>query len=160
MPAIPPATLEGWYALHQLFALDWAALRAAPAPAAEARRLMEELAPAGEGWSAAFRIAAGDGADLLLVHFRPTLDEVAAVQTRVKASALGASLRPVYDYLSVTEAGLYHATAQAAREHGAGTPEFRAALEAARAEELASAHVRSRLYPEVPRGCATSRSTP
>jgi chlorite dismutase len=58
----------------------------------------------------------------------------------------------VYDYLSVTEAGLYHATAQAARDHGAGTPEFRAALETARAEELASAHVRSRLYPEVPEG--------
>src|SRR5690606_37774150 len=27
MSAVPPATLEGWYALHQMFALDWAALR-------------------------------------------------------------------------------------------------------------------------------------
>ena len=156
MSAIPPATLEGWYALHQVFALDWTHLRSLDAPgrntlAAAARRLLEDLA-SGEGWSAAFRIAAGDGADLLLVHFRPTLDEVAAVQTRVKASALGPYLRPVYDYLSVTEAGLYHATAVAAGEHAPGSAEFKAAIEAAQAAELASAHVRSRLYPEVPEG--------
>jgi chlorite dismutase len=156
MSAIPPATLEGWYALHQIFALNWPGLRAADAMerntlATAARQLMEELAPA-EGWSAAFRVAAGDGADLLLVHFRPTLDEVAAVQTRVKASALGAYLTPVYDYLSVTEAGLYHATAEAAREHGVGTAEFRAAIEAAQAAELATPHIRSRLYPELPEG--------
>ena len=157
MPAIPPATLEGWYALHQVFALDWPRLRALDATgrgtlAAAAGRLMEELAPAGEGWSDAFRTVAGDGADLLLVHFRPTLDELAGVQARVKASALGAFLAPVYDYVSVTEAGLYHATAQAAAEHAPGSPEFRAAIEAARAAELAAPHVRTRLFPQVPEG--------
>jgi len=157
MSAIPPATLEGWYALHQIFALDWAQLRTLDAAerttlAAAADRLMEELAAPAEGWSAAFRVAAGDGADLLFVHFRPTLDEAAAVQTRVRASALGRFLAPVYDYLSVTEAGLYHATAEAAREHGVGTDGFRAAIEAAQAAELASPHVRSRLYPEIPEG--------
>jgi chlorite dismutase len=156
MSAIPPATLEGWYALHQVFALDWTHLRTLDAPgrntlASAARRLLEDLAP-GRGWSAAFRVAAGDGADLLLVHFRPTLDEVAEVQTRVKASALGPYLRPVYDYLSVTEAGLYHATAVAAGEHAPGSAGFAEAIEAAQAAELASAHVRSRLYPEVPEG--------
>ena len=157
MSAIPPATLEGWYVLHQIFALDWARLRTLDSAergtlAAAARRLVDELGAGGEGWSAPFRLAAGDGADLLLVHFRPTLDELVAVQARVKASALGPFLAPVYDYLSVTEAGLYHATAEAEKEHGAGTPGFKAAIEAAQAAELATPHVRSRLYPEVPEG--------
>ena len=157
MSAIPPATLEGWYALHQVFALDWPQIRALDAPgrntlAAAGRRLVEELSTPGAGWSAAFRVVAGDGADLLFVHFRPTLDELAEVQARVRASALGALLRPVYDYLSITEAGLYHATAEAAREHEPRSAGFRAAVEAAQAAELATPHVRSRLFPEVPEG--------
>ncbi|HEX8430456.1 MAG TPA: hydrogen peroxide-dependent heme synthase [Longimicrobium sp.] len=157
MAALPPATLEGWYALHQAFALDWRRLRALDpagraALAAEAAALLAGLAAPDGGWSDAFRVVAGDGAELLLVHFRPTLDELAATQTRVRASALGEYLVPVYDYLSITEAGLYHATAEAAGKHDAGSPEFAAAIAASQAAEAASAHVRSRLYPEVPEG--------
>jgi chlorite dismutase len=157
MAALPPATLEGWYALHQAFALDWRRLRALDpagraALTAEAASLLAGLAAPEGGWSDAFRVVAGDGADLLLVHFRPTLDELATVQTRVRGSALGEYLAPVYDYLSITEAGLYHATAEAAGRHDPRSPEFAAAVAASQAAEAASAHVRSRLYPEVPEG--------
>ena len=157
MAALPPATLEGWYALHQAFALDWRRLRSLDASARadlgdEARALFEGLRAPDGGWSDAFRVVAGDGTDLLFVHFRPTLEELAAAQTRVRSSALGHYLTPVYDYLSITEAGLYHATAEAAREHEAGSAGFAAAISAAREAEAASAHVRSRLYPEVPEG--------
>lgn len=157
MSQIAPATLEGWYALHQVFSTDWTSLRALMRQhraeiAAEAQRLWEGLAAGADGgWSAAFRLVGGGG-DWMFVHFRPTLEELAEVQLRLRDSALGELLRLEYDYLSVTEAGLYHATAEAAREGEPGSEVFRARIEEARAAELASAHVRTRLFPEVPEG--------
>jgi peroxiredoxin len=154
--ALPPATLEGWYALHQMFAVDWAALRALTpagrsALAREAAAFFEANAEGESGWSGAFRVVGG-GADLLLVHFRETLDELSRVELSLRRSRLGDFLRLEYDYLSVTEAGLYHATAQAAEEHGAGTEAYRRALAERAEQEGASQHVRSRLYPRVPEG--------
>jgi peroxiredoxin len=155
MAALPPATLEGWYALHQAFALDWAALAALDDGArarlaADAEALAAELAEGpGGSWSAPFRVAGG-GADVMLVHFRPALDDLAGVQARVRRSPLGRYLVPVYDYLSVTEAGLYHATAEAAKAAEPGSPEFAAQIAAAAEAEGASPHVRSRLYPVPP----------
>lgn len=156
MSELHPATLEGWYALHQAWSTDWTALRGLPpaeraALAAEAEALFEELAAPAEGWSAPFRLVGGGG-DWLFVHFRPTLEELAEVQLRVRRSRLGGVLDLTYDYLSVTEAGLYHATAEAEREHGPGTDGFRRALDQAAQSELASPHVRSRLFPQVPEG--------
>jgi hydrogen peroxide-dependent heme synthase len=157
MSQTPPATIEGWYALHQVFSADWAGIRALPAEgraalAEETRALFAELAEGPEDtWSAPFRLAGGGG-DWLFVHFRATLDELAEVQRRVADSALGEHLVREYDYLSVTEAGLYHATAQAAGEAAPGTVEFRRLIAEAQAAEGASAHVRSRLYPVVPEG--------
>ncbi|HEU0016018.1 MAG TPA: hydrogen peroxide-dependent heme synthase [Longimicrobium sp.] len=154
---IAPATLEGWYALHQVFLTDWAALRSlSPGARADvgnsARALFQDLARGKDGgWSAHFRLAGG-GADWMFIHFRPTLDELADVQLRLRDTALGEVLRLRYDYLSVTEAGLYHATAHAAGEHSPGSPAFREAIAQAAEAELASPHVRTRLYPEVPDG--------
>src|SRR5690606_32290562 len=106
-PIIPPATLEGWYALHQIFSLDWAAIRRmSPAErtetAAAARQLLTELAaPRGEGWSGAYRLVGG-GADTLFIHFRETPEELADAELRIRRSALGPLLRIEYDYFSVT----------------------------------------------------------
>jgi len=165
MPSqIAPATLEGWYALHQVFSTDWSALRGLMRQHRSeigegARALWSTLAGGGEGaeggWSAAFRLVGGGG-DWMFVHFRPTLEELADVQLRLRDSELGELLKLEYDYLSVTEAGLYHATAQAAAEAAAeaapGSDGFRSAIEASKEAELASAHVRSRLFPQVPQG--------
>lgn len=155
MSAVPPATLEGWYALHQMFALDWAALRRMDEKdreslAREAEELLDSLTrPNGAGWSAVFQMIGG-GADFMLLHFRETPEELGEVELRLRKSGLGAFLRLEYDYLSVTEAGLYHATAEAARDHGPGSEEFRKAIEEAAEAERASRHTRLRLYPEVP----------
>jgi peroxiredoxin len=157
MSQIAPATLEGWYALHQVFSTDWPALRARDAAhrldvGEAACALFSDIAQ-GEhgGWSAAFRVVGGGG-DWMFVHFRPTLDELADVELRLRDHALGEMLRLEYDYLSVTEAGLYHATAEAAKEHEPGSAAFRASIDQACEAEAASAHVRTRLYPEVPEG--------
>src|SRR5690554_2440733 len=145
MTALPPATLEGWYSLHQAFAIDHAAIARLDGPARaalldEAERLFADLAaPAQGGWSAAFRLAAG-GADVLLIHFRDSFDALTEVQARIRRSALGAYLALEYDYLAVTEAGLYHATAEAAREHAANSREYVQALTEAAEAEAASPH--------------------
>jgi chlorite dismutase len=153
---IAPATLEGWYALHQMFATDWARLRADGAQglfAAAAERLFATLAPAeGQGWSEAVRLVGAGGADWMFIHFRQTLDELAVVQREVSSSPLAQYLALDYEYLSVTEAGLYHATADAAKGAEPGSEEFKQKLAEAAEAELASAHVRSRLYPQVPEG--------
>jgi hydrogen peroxide-dependent heme synthase len=155
MSEIAPATLEGWYALHQMYALDWAALRGRDAAGVEelaqdARALLAGLeSPAEDGWSGAYQLVGG-GADLMLVHFRATLDDLARAQLRVRRSALGPLLRIEYDYTSVTEAGLYHATAEAAQQAKPGSKEFLALIEAEAEAERASPHVQTRLYPRVP----------
>jgi hydrogen peroxide-dependent heme synthase len=154
MSALPPATLEGWYALHQAFDLDFASLRSRSAGerdelAAESRALFDDLASPEQGWSAAFRVVGG-GADLMFVHFRPTLEELGDVELRIRRTGLAGLLELRYDYLSVTEAGLYHATAEAASDHEPRSKEYDAALAAAAEAEAASPHIRSRLYPDVP----------
>jgi len=152
---IPPATLEGWYASHHALHLDWDVVRDMDAEArqntaSEARALMagwEE--PEGGGWSAAFHLVGGGG-DILLVHFRESLEALADAALTLKRSSIGSLLQPEYEFLSITEAGLYHATAEAASEHEPGSAGFRDAIGEAAAQEAASPHVQTRLYPQVP----------
>ena len=158
--AHPPETVEGWYALHQLFRVDRALLRESGDAGAAAlrdhgRRLLEALrAPAEGGWTGLFDVI-GSEADVMIVHFRPTLDALGEAQRRLRDEPLSAALDPVYTFLSVTEAGLYHVTAELARAAAArggavGDDQYRAELaERVRAEQ-ASAHARRRLYPPLP----------
>lgn len=156
MSEISPATLEGWYALHQMFSVDWPALRSLRDGSADVREDARGLLAAIEepqeaGWSGAFQLVGG-GADLMFVHFRETLDDVADVELRLRRSLFGSLLRLEYDFTSVTEAGLYHATAQAAQEAEPGSEEYFRLLEAEAAAERASPHLQTRLYPRVPDG--------
>jgi hydrogen peroxide-dependent heme synthase len=154
MSELAPATLEGWYSLHQVFSLDWGELRrsaGAEDVAADARDVLTRLEAPATGWSGAFQLVGG-GADLMFVHFRETLDELAAAELEIRRSALGPLLRLEYDYTSVTEAGLYHATATAAQEAEPRSKEFHRLIEEEAAAERASAHIQVRLYPQVPDG--------
>lgn len=152
MSELAPATLEGWYALHQMLSVDWAALRRTgpderTAIAAGAAALFD--VPEAAGWSAPFQLVGG-GADFMFVHFRDSLDELGAVQLRLRRSALGALSRVEYDYTSVTEVGLYHATAEAASEADPGSPRFQELLAELTAAERAGPHIETRLYPRPP----------
>jgi hydrogen peroxide-dependent heme synthase len=147
--AQPPETLEGWYALHQVFTHD----AGAHVSGRDARR---ESTQGGAPPSVARLI--GSSHDVLAVHLRPTLDEIGKVgrQTRCWAEDHGLSLD--YSFLSVTEAGLYHLTAQLAREAAQRTAEGKQidAADAAKqlaarvAQERESPHVAKRLYPPLP----------
>ena len=158
--AHPPETVEGWYALHQLFRLDRAALRALQPPeraerVRAARAALEEMgAPAAGGWSACVSLVGSD-ADLMLVHFRPSLDDLHEAQRRLAREPLFDHFRPVYSFLSVTEAGLYHITAElakeaAARGGAAGDEEYLKRLGERTAAERESPHVQRRIYPPLP----------
>lgn len=158
--AYPPETTEGWYAFHQVLAWDRPALRAIPAgelPSVQ-RRAIEKLdamaAPAGGGWTAVVRLVGSRG-DVMLVHFRPTLDAIGEAQRALAGETLFDALAPVYSFLSVTEAGLYHATSQlvqdaAARGGTVGDDAYKAAMAERVSTERASAHVQRRLFPVQP----------
>ncbi|HEY4129157.1 MAG TPA: chlorite dismutase family protein [Gemmatimonadaceae bacterium] len=146
--AHPPETLEGWYVLHQIFSVDSNVL----APRVESTRLPS----ATNGWSAVAQLI-GSRAHVMALHFRPTLDELGDAQREFAALPITKSLRLEYSFLSVTEAGLYHLTAQLARDaHDrggkVGDETYTAEVARRSAVERASAHVQRRLYPPLPDG--------
>ena len=145
-PGLPPETLEGWSALHQLFTLDRNALRSlAPEALRDVRcESAESLAaltrPEGEGWSAVVSLV-GSTADLMLMHFRPTLEDLGAAQRTVARMPVMQFLTPATYFLSITELGLYQLAA-----HGQDDPQKEARIKA----ERESAHTKRRLYPTIP----------
>lgn len=99
----------------------------------------------------------GSEADIMVVHFRPTLDAIGDAQLALRSLPIARRLRPVYSFLSITEAGLYHLTAKLARdaaERGGavGDEHYSAELARRSATERDSTHVQRRLYPMLPEG--------
>ena len=78
--------------------------------------LLTKLAkPDGGGWSAVARVI-GSVSDTMMVHFRPTLNAIGDVQKQLDADPYIQRLVSTYTFLSITEAGLYHITAELARD--------------------------------------------
>ena len=164
--AHPPETAEGWYALHQIFTIDRRSLRGL---SPTERFALRESAAAGlggvmsastassgtgSGWSALVSLI-GSAGDVMLVHFRGSLDALGEVQARVAREALSDFLVPRYAFLSVTEAGFYHISAEAERaanESGGtvGDDAYSSRVAERVSAELASPHVQRRLYPPLP----------
>jgi len=114
-----PGTLEGWYALHDFRRLDWPRFKALrpeeqEAILAEAAAFFDQavqVTDAAEGSSALYAIL-GHKSDLLLLHLRPTVDELGALERAFARTRLADFTTSVYSYLSVTELSLYEATAR------------------------------------------------
>jgi hydrogen peroxide-dependent heme synthase len=159
--AHPPETLEGWYVLHQVYTVSRSRLRqlAAGDPAqmhhgAEALAAMTSGEAADGGWSMVVELV-GSMADVMIVHFRPTLDALGVAQRELAALAVMEGLTPTYSFLSVTEAGMYHLTAQLAREAEArggavGDEAYTAAMSERLVSERDGPYVTRRLYPAMP----------
>jgi len=164
--AHPPETLEGWYALHQIFQFtkqkpDASSLArlvrssaAVLGSAPHARKKGAKSAPAPIGWSCFVRLI-GSASDLMIIHFRESLDAIGAAQDALSKTELSKTLQPVYAFLSVTEAGLYHITAELARAAEArggkvGDADYARTLAGRATAERESQQVRRRLYPELP----------
>ncbi|HUF66289.1 MAG TPA: chlorite dismutase family protein [Gemmatimonadaceae bacterium] len=152
--AHPPETLEGWFSLHDSYRIR--------APAGERERLLDLAARSvqgatdrlrGRGWSVVVSLVGGP-ADLLAIHFRETTDELEEARWDLAAVAAD-GLERTWTQLGVTEAGLYHLTAELAREAAgrggsAGDEIYTRELTARAAAEKESEHVRRRLYPPPP----------
>ena len=162
--AHPPETLEGWYAVHQVLRVARDSVRgmspeARRAMGESAVRALVELSEFGggddaAGWTAVVQLT-GSVADVMVLHFRPTLDAVGEAQRRLGSEQLFDHLVPVTSFLSVAEAGLYHisaAVAAARRTAGGvvGDAEYRATIAERAAAERANPQVRRRLYPPLP----------
>ncbi|WEL29989.1 heme-binding protein [Haloferax volcanii] len=109
-----PQTDEGWFALHDFRTVDWDAWR--DAPEHERRRAIEEgvayldaheaVEDAEAGASAVFSVL-GHKADFVVVHFRPTLDDVSRAERQFERTALAAFTEQPTSYVSVTEVSGY-----------------------------------------------------
>lgn len=135
-----PGTLEGWYALHDFRKIDYAALMQLSAPDREA--ILEEAVAylqqadgVAEGSSALYAVI-GHKADLMLIHLRPTMDQLAAVERGFNRLRLAAYTTQPYSYFSVTELSLYEASARG----GGESPE----------ELMNNPFVIKRLKPQIP----------
>lgn len=152
-----PETLEGWYIQHDMFTINWPQWRALPA--AERATLIEEGAAwcrehtaSDEGKSACFSLVGHKG-DLLLVHFRQTLEALSQAKLSIRQTGLFAYLQPSYGYVSVVELGTYEVVAAVQRKLAAegltsGTPAYEAAYEREFAVQKVAMH--DRLYPAIP----------
>jgi len=164
--AHPPETLEGWYVLHQVFRFtkgrpDAARLARtvadanaflAPTRAAKGKSARKKSGDA--GWSCFVRLI-GSMSDLMVIHFRDSLDAIGEAEDAIAKSELIKVVEQTYSFLSVTEAGLYHITAELARAAEArggkvGDAEYARTLAGRIAAERESDHLKRRLYPELP----------
>ncbi|AGB38156.1 heme-binding protein [Natronococcus occultus] len=110
----PPQTEEGWYVLHDFRSIDWDAWRDAP----ERHRssaledgidflgAAEDAVDAEDGESATFAVL-GHKADLLVLHLRPTLSDIDALERGFEQTALAEYTERADSYLSVTEVSGY-----------------------------------------------------
>jgi chlorite dismutase len=95
-------------------------------------------------------------ADLMVIHFRPTLDGIESAQRGTEPAVAARNLALEYSFLSVTEAGLYHLTAKLAQEAASrggavGDDAYVAQMKERVAAERDTDHVLRRLYPPLPK---------
>jgi chlorite dismutase len=155
-----PLTLEGSSLLHQFFRFDWKSWRAIPpaeraAIAAEAVEALKDMERAGA--EAPIRTALyselGHKGDLILVHFRDSLEALNQVELDLAQTRLSDFLTPVHSYVSVVELGLYESTrktyeAAAAKGLETFTPEWQA--EVAASLQRSAAAMAPRIFPAIP----------
>ncbi len=154
-----PETIEGWYVEHDLFTFQWSAWRTlAPAKCnqliEEAAGWMTAQAQVERGDSAAFSLVGHKG-DLMLTHFRPSLEALNQVKVSLRKTEFYTYLKPVYGYLSVIELGMYEVIGMVKRKLDAqGLEEGSEAYQAAYQEELQQQKdmLQDRLYPDIPPG--------
>lgn len=132
-------TLDGWYALHDFRTMDWTSWKQISteertAAINEFLGFIEELNVVHEAktGSHAFYSIVGQKADFMLMTLRETMDELQQHEAKFNKLAIAEYTIPAYSYVSVVELSNY--LAGESNEDPYQNP-----------------HVRSRLYPELPR---------
>lgn len=132
-------TLDGWYVLHDFRTMDWTSWKTISkeerqAAVNEFLAFLERLneADVAKTGSHAFYTVVGQKADFMLMTLRPTMDEIQQLEAEFNKLTIAEFTIPAYSYVSVVELSNYLA----------GDSDE---------DPYQNAHVRARLYPELPR---------
>ena len=154
-----PLTLEGSAVLHQFFRFDWKAWRSS----ADGKRseivgeftaALDKMQRSSDGRvQTGLFSQLGHKGDLILVHFRDSLEALNQVELHLAQTALYDYLTPTHSYVSVVELGLYESSrktyeAAAAKGFAEHTPEWNAEIEASL--KRGADAMRPRLFPTMP----------
>jgi chlorite dismutase len=156
LPATP-LTLDGSFLLHQMFRVHWPAWRRLGSReqkhiVTSAREIFTAMTHNPQQATGLFSLLGHKG-DLMLVHFRNSLDDLNDTELTLARSELNEYLEPTSSYLSVVELGLYEASVRAYAEWTdkglrPGTAEWNRAVEAELTKQREAAA--PRLWPEIP----------
>ena len=133
-----PETLDGWYSLHLLYAIDWSSLRLVPTE--ERQTIVDELqtflnkheeARTNHVGDHAFYNITGQKADILLWALRPEMKDLNAFENEFNKLKIADFLIPTYSYVSIIELGNYLA----------GKSDE---------DPYENPHIKPRLFPELP----------
>ena len=156
LPATP-LTLDGSFVLHQMFRVRWSAWRALAD--SDQKHILDRtvarfaaMEQNKEEPTALFSLLGHKG-DLMIVHFRRTLDGLNQAELQIAHSRLHEFLEPTSSYVSVIELGLYEASVKLYAELTVkglqpGTGEWNREVEAELAKQRQAAA--PRLWPEIP----------
>ncbi len=155
-----PLTLEGASVLHQFFRFDWKAWRSCAdgerkkfvTDAIAVLRSLERSTPDAPQRTALYS-QLGHKGDLMLIHFRESLEALNKVELALAQTALYDFLDLRHSYVSVVELGLYESSrktyeAASAKGFAQHSPEWNA--EVAASLQRASGAMTPRLYPTIP----------
>jgi len=153
-----PLTLEGSSLLHQFFRFDWKTWHATAkadrdritAEAVSALKSLESTGPDTPIRSALFS-QLGHKGDLILIHFRDSLEALNQVELDLAQTELYEFLDLRHSYVSVVELGLYESSRKSYEAAGnleQHSPEWKAEIAATLARQ--SAAMAPRLYPAIP----------
>ena len=155
-----PLTLEGSSVLHQFFRFDWKSWRAVPAAEREriAAGFLEvlhrlERENDSEPIRTALYSQLGHKGDLILVHFRDSLEALNQIELDLAQTALYDYLDQRHSYVSVVELGLYESTRktyEAASSKGFEPHSDEWNAEVATSLKRASEAMAPRLFPAIP----------
>ena len=155
---VVPLTLEGAFILHQMFRVRWTAWR--DLGSTDRKHVLSRAISTFAAMEAhrqeptALFSLLGHKGDLMLVHFRRTLDELNHAELTVAGSEINEYLEPTTSYLSVIELGLYEVSVKlysglTAKGLQPGTAEWNREVEAELVKQREAAT--PRLWPEIPR---------
>ncbi len=156
-----PLTIEGAAALHQMFRFKWRPWgrldcfhqKRLLSDATAVLSPMEAGSAEGHPNQTALYSQIGHKGDLLLIHFRDTLEELNRAEIAIARTELAEYLEIQHSYLSVVELGLYESTAktyQALADQGYPThsPEWKLGIQDVLSRQRTA--MAPRLFPRIP----------
>jgi hydrogen peroxide-dependent heme synthase len=152
-----PLSVEGYCVLHQMLRIRWAEWRKLDSVARrqiadEAKVFFAQAEGRSHAQSAVFSLVGHKG-DLMLIHFRESVDQLKQAELQISTLKLGEYLEPTTSFVSVVELGLYESSVKLFRSLAERGIEPHSDEWKSQVEELLKRQreaMRARLFPEMP----------